>query len=294
MDAADSRYRLVTRRALLKASAGLGAALILPACGNDDAQVFAGALTDAVAPPSAATNDANASVPTEPIPLVETPGPAQASTAEAEPTVIPESVASAEPTPAPDPSVATEPTPVAESTAVPEPTAAPTSTPTPEPTAAPLAAVAVAGEMIVSFTYTQGATGKNERPYIAVWIENAAGELLTTVALWYQQRRRGERWLDHLDRWWDRDQLRIAGGGGDTAAAISSATRQAGSYAVAWDGAVGGTPASPGQYYLCVESAREEGPYSLVREALELVGSLAETALPGNGELSAVTARTSV
>ena len=148
--------------------------------------------------------------------------------------------------------------------------------------------------MIISFTYTQVGAGKNERPYVAVWIENAAGELAETVALWYQQERRGERWLDHMDRWWEVDQSRIVGGGIDDSAAISSATRDPGSYAVAWDGAIDGNAAQPGSYFVCIEAAREEGPYSLIREPLTLSGTLTQTALPDNGELSAATVRIDV
>ena len=189
----------------------------------------------------------------------------------------------AAPTPTEPPAVI-EPTPG--STSTPEPTA--TTIPTPEPT------MAVDGEMVISFTYTQGVGGKNERPYVAVWIEDAAGELAETVALWYQQQRRGERWLDHLTRWWDVDQARINGGGVDDSTTISSATREAGSYAVVWDGRIDGVDAPPADYFVCIEAAREEGPYSLIRVPLALTGRLAETALPGDGELSAASVRIDV
>lgn len=264
----QSRYRQVTRRALLKASAGFGAALALPACGNDDVEVFAGALTDPVTsqPPTSSPPAATATATPPPL-------PPETVIAAPPPTARPEAPDDQE---APSPTVIEEP---------------PTTTPAPVVPAGP--AAAVAGELVISFAYTQGAGGKNERPYIAVWIENEAGELIETVSLWYQQRRRGERWLDHLDRWWDRDQTRIAAGGSDDAAVISSATRQAGAYAVAWDGTFAGAVAPAGRYFVCIESAREEGPYSLVREAFDLTGSLPESSLPDSGELSALTVRTS-
>lgn len=191
-------------------------------------------------------------------------------------------------------------------TAEPEPTttttAAPTTTTT-EPSAAsttelteadpnePAGPPAVSGEMVVSFTYTQAAGGKNERPYVAVWIEDAAGGLAATVALWYQLDRRGDRWLDHLSRWFSADLDRIAVGGIDDVATVSSATRAAGSYAVVWDGTVAGAPAVSGDYFVCVEAVREEGPYSLIREPVTLAGSLPEMALPDNGELSIASVR---
>ena len=155
----------------------------------------------------------------------------------------------------------------------------------------PSGEAAVNGELVVVFTYTQGVGGKNARPYVAVWIEDAAGDLVETVALWYQQGRRGERWLDHLNRWFEVDADLVASGGTSNAETISSATRDAGSYAVVWDGLIGASPAAAGDYYVCIEASREEGPHSLIREPFNLTGSLAETSLPDDGELSGASVR---
>ena len=214
----------MSRRAVLRASAGVGLAALLPglACGTGDAEVFAG-------------------------------GVAELPTA----------------------------TPVPTSTPLPTPTTAEVV----EPTATAAPTVAVNGDLVVAFTYTQAAGGKNERPYIAVWVEDTAGNLVQTVSLWYEQGRRGERWLDHLTRWYAADTAQT---GADT---ISSATREAGSYTVAWDGTVGGVAATPGDYAVCIEAAREDGPYSLICAPITLTGSLAETALADDGELSGVSVR---
>ena len=139
--------------------------------------------------------------------------------------------------------------------------------------------------MVVGFTYQQASGGKNVPPYIAVWIEDGSGNLLTTVALWYQQFGRGERWLPDLARWYNVDQDRIAAGGADTVDAISGPTREAGSYQVAWDGTVGGSPVAAGSYFVCIESARERGPYSLIRQSINLAGTTQEQRLSNDGEL---------
>ena len=76
--------------------------------------------------------------------------------------------------------------------------------------------------------------------------------------------------------------------------ANSSATRPPGSYSVAWDGVVSGTNVSAGNFFVCIESSREDGPYSLIREPLQLQGTLSETLLPDNGELSEVSVRIDV
>lgn len=165
-----------------------------------------------------------------------------------------------------------------------------TSTST-ENTAAAVGAAAAAGEMVISFTYTWGPEGKIEPPYVAVWIEDEDGFLVETVALYYEQGRKGSRWLDHLDRWFTVDAARVEAGGPDTAVTISSATREPGTYAVAWDGLADGQPAPAGRYHVCIEAVREDGPYSLIREPFDLAGSLAETTLPDVGELSMASVR---
>ncbi len=183
---------------------------------------------------------------------------------------------------------------------VPDPTPAPATpeeapTTQEEPTSPPEAEgpgpLAVQGEMVIAFTYTQAAGGKNEPPYVAVWIEDARGELATTVSLWYEQGRRGDRWLDHLSRWYEAEADRVASGGVDGVATVSSATRTPGSYAVVWDGTIAGEAAPAADYFVCIEAVREDGPYSLIREPLMLDGALTETLLPDDGELSAATVR---
>ena len=139
--------------------------------------------------------------------------------------------------------------------------------------------------MVVSFTYQPQPSGKNMPPYVAVWIEDGSGNLATTVALWYQQFGRGERWLPDLTRWYNVDQSRIAAGGGDTVDAISGPTRSPGGFQVAWNGQINGSAAPAGSYFLCIESARERGPYSLIRQSVNLDGSTQQQDLSGDGEL---------
>lgn len=180
-------------------------------------------------------------------------------------------------------------------TTSPPTTAAPSSTTASSTSASStLAAVgsaAVVGEMVVSFTYTWGPEGKLEPPYVAVWIEDEVGSMVETVALFYDQGRRGARWLDHLDRWFTVDASRIAAGDVDDAATISSPTREPGAYTVAWDGLADGVTVPAGRYHLCIEAVREDGPLSLIREPFDLTGTLAETSLPDIGELSMASVR---
>ena len=136
--------------------------------------------------------------------------------------------------------------------------------------------------------------GKNERPYIVVWVEDSAGDLVTTISLWYEQGRRGQRWLDHLDAWWEADVDFTAAGGQSNALTISSATRTPGAYAVAWDGTLPNGFATAGDYSICIEAAREDGPHSYLCQPATLAGSLETINLPDDGELSAVSIRIDV
>lgn len=155
----------------------------------------------------------------------------------------------------------------------PVPTVIPTadgSTAAPPPTAAEVP-VPDGAEAVVLFTYTAGATGGGRgpgggrggvarNPYIAVWVEDADGALLQTIAVWHLQGGQ-DRWLAELRRWYQ------VSGGDDTG---SSATRPAGRYDLLWDLGSGSTRLGQGRYWVCIEASREHGPYSLIREEIEL------------------------
>jgi len=146
-------------------------------------------------------------------------------------------------------------------------------------------ALPAGASMTVAFTYQQQSGGKDVPPYIAVWVEDGSGNLLQTVSLWYQQYGRGERWLPDLRRWYNVDQQRMAAGGSNNIAAISGATRSPGSFQVRWDGNANGAKVPAGTFFVCVESARERGPYSLIRQSVNLNGSAMQQGLSSDGEL---------
>ncbi|MFC4639468.1 DUF2271 domain-containing protein [Deinococcus hohokamensis] len=133
----------------------------------------------------------------------------------------------------------------------------------------------------ITFTVATQAGGRVKRPYVAVWIEDAQGSTVRNLTVWVQQNRRNPRWLAELRRW-----TRQNSGLLDT---VSSATRNPGTYAVAWDGKTDkGTLAPQGTYYVCVETAREHGPYSLVREKLTVGSAAFKKALGANNDIEAV------
>ncbi len=91
----------------------------------------------------------------------------------------------------------------------------------------------------------------NERPYLALWIEDANGKLVTTLAVWGNER----KYLRDLTAWW-----RIAGNDAALVKSVTRATRPVGKYSFTWDGTdQAGKPVPQGKYTLNIETAFEHG-----------------------------------
>ncbi|MFN8021448.1 MAG: DUF2271 domain-containing protein [Acidimicrobiales bacterium] len=169
-------------------------------------------------------------------------------------------------------------------------TAATTATPTTvaADTSATTAAASPTGDALpagasltIDFTFTPDGGGRVRNPYIAVWIEDTDGALVKPIAVWYRERE--AKYLNKLSRWATVD------GSDTTLETVSSATKPAGSYSLAWDGTdVAGAAVAQGDYVVCVEAAREHGPYELVSAPVTL-GTEGFTAdLGADSELTAV------
>lgn len=145
-------------------------------------------------------------------------------------------------------------------------------------------------QLVVNFSYAPSESGGRVRnPYVAVWIEDAGGELVATVALWMKAGK--SKYLNSLTRWYTVESERLSAGGEDVVDEISSATRVAGAYSVMWDGTTAdGGRAAQGDHYVCIEAAREHGPYELIRDVITLGDEAASVTFADNGELSAASA----
>ena len=117
-------------------------------------------------------------------------------------------------------------------------------------------------ELAVNLQIAQPSGGRYNRPYVAVYIEDAQGNPVRTLSLWAETNRHA-RYISELRRWFSESSELIA--------TVSSPTRNPGSYSLVWDGKTdAGKPAPQGEYYVCVEAAREHGPYGLVRQPVRL------------------------
>ena len=174
------------------------------------------------------------------------------------------------------------------SASAPSPTAnvstASSAAPAPAPAPASGAPFDATKEVAVAFKYVAVASiGRMPNPYVAVWIENAGGAAVRSISLNYQAGR-GDRYLPDLTRWFRTAKATAA------VETISSATRVPGAYKIVWDGMDDKhAPVPQGDYFVCVEAARERGPYELVREQVTIGIAPFMKSLVAKGELQDVT-----
>lgn len=108
------------------------------------------------------------------------------------------------------------------------------------------------------------------RPYIAVWVETPARKGVATLAIWHEK----EKWLKDLRQWWRKlgreNQAQYD--------AVTQATPKPGSYKINWvpKRADGGILKS-GEYYVCLEAAREDGGRDFIRQRIQIGGHEAQT-----------------
>ncbi|MCB5161076.1 DUF2271 domain-containing protein [Marinomonas algarum] len=136
-------------------------------------------------------------------------------------------------------------------------------------------ALSSAATLDVAFDIPQVNTGKNARPYVAIWAENQ-GES-KPLLVWHLQDKQDE-WLSDLRRWW----------------------RKIGRYDSHIDSMTGATK-GPGHYNerfeindwekftLYVEAARENGGHSLVKTKINLLDDTHQYHIPADTEIGNIT-----
>jgi hypothetical protein len=124
------------------------------------------------------------------------------------------------------------------------------------------------------------------RPYVAVWVEDAAGRPVRTLSVWVNTSGRGPRYIRELRRWFTTDRDQEKAGGPDLVATVSSATRLPGQYMVTWNGRDDrGTVVEQGAYRVIIEAAREHGTYQLMQQELTLGSKPVAADLAPNEEI---------
>jgi thiamine biosynthesis lipoprotein len=123
-------------------------------------------------------------------------------------------------------------------------------------------------------------TGRQERAYVALWVEDENGKHVATLAEWGSN----QRWLRSLSSW-----MRAVSEDRDLIKAVSRATRPAGKYTLTWDGRdSGGTPVAPGKYRINVETAYEHNGHSSSYAILDCGGEDATASISPSQHFDAV------
>ncbi|MBE3037373.1 MAG: DUF2271 domain-containing protein, partial [Chloroflexi bacterium] len=117
-------------------------------------------------------------------------------------------------------------------------------------------------------------------PYVAIWIEDSAGKAVRTISVWGKK----QKYIRDLKTWW-----KIGVAQPTLVNAVSRASRAAGQYQLVWDGKDDkGAAVTPGTYTVRVETARENGPNTLLAGPIPCADKPATAAIPGNNEVDAV------
>ena len=118
------------------------------------------------------------------------------------------------------------------------------------------------------------------RPYVAIWAEDANGNLVRNISVWAQK----PRWLPELRSWWSRN------GGSRQVESMTQPTRPPGRYRIVWDGLDDkGQPVPSGTYRITVETNREHGDYARESGSLDCQLKAAKITLKGTGEFEDIT-----
>ena len=149
---------------------------------------------------------------------------------------------------------------------------------------------AFAGSATVEVNVPRINTAEYHRPYVAGWIEDAAGNSKGTLFVWYDVKMRdggGQKWLKDMRAWWRK-------GGRDIsmpANGISSATRAPGRQVLKFDSnSTAFKGLGNGSYVLNIEASREAGGREVVKVPFNWNGnSFGAQKAAGSSELGQVT-----
>lgn len=121
------------------------------------------------------------------------------------------------------------------------------------------------------------------RPFVAVWIEDAAKTPVRNLAIWYNK----PRWLPDLKSWNRANGDEFKKGAEGKLSSTSSATRGPGKYSLSWDGKDdSGKLVKAGSYTVFIEVVREHGTYQVIAQEMKFTGSAKKIELTPNTELT--------
>lgn len=139
-------------------------------------------------------------------------------------------------------------------------------------------------QFAVSISFEVPRVADSTKPYIAIWITNAQGQLVRTLLVIGDK----PRWRESNYVFWRRVERNDLAG----INAIARPSRAPGRYDVVWDGRDNaGNLVPQGQYNLNVEAAREHGSHNFQAIPLTLSGAPAQADAAAQVEIGAVQVR---
>ena len=145
---------------------------------------------------------------------------------------------------------------------------------------------AVAAELSLKLDIPQLNVAEYHRPYIAAWLETADQQVVTSLAVLYDVKKKdkaGEKWLKDMRQWWRKSGQQVA-----LADGVSGATRSAGEQSLNLLESKAVTALAPGQYQVVVEAARENGGREVLKLPFTWPVKAESAKVTGEGELGAI------
>lgn len=136
--------------------------------------------------------------------------------------------------------------------------------------------LASSAELTVEFELPTIDTADYNRPYVAIWSESPEGS--TTLLLWHLDKRKEDKWLSDIRRWW-----RKQGRYGRPVDAVTGATRGPGRYRETF------TLDSESPFTLFLEVVREDGGRSLLKQPIDFTNTQRVYTLPADREIGVTT-----
>lgn len=139
-----------------------------------------------------------------------------------------------------------------------------------------------AEQLDIEFTIPSLDVDPYHRPYVALWLETTKRQGIYTIAVWHEK----EDWLKDMRQWW----RKLGRKKPESYDAVTAATRKPGKYKIQWNTkGSNGNSIPEGEYYLCLEAAREAGGRDFLRQKIILGNSTPQTySLKGDIELGTI------
>jgi thiamine biosynthesis lipoprotein ApbE len=132
--------------------------------------------------------------------------------------------------------------------------------------------------LTVTLPLTAGRSTK--RPYVAVWVEDASGKLVRSLALWGNK----SKYFPDLSAAWN-----LTRGNQKQFHSVTRATRPPGKYELVWEGVDNeNKPVPPGTYRITVETNQERGTYAKQAGTIVLGDTPASVTLPATANFDPV------